>query len=133
MSRYAVYKLFDGCNAPENITSCGYLAGVFVGESDDNPLYRREDASNRYLFQILSEFNPETDIRLTAKSEEGGRVMNGEICEDGRFELIEKARKKLFECTNIKSSTEEVAVLDSILFRCWQMGWLDQLREEDER
>ena len=36
MSRYAVYKLFDGCNAPENITSCGYLAGVFVGESDDN-------------------------------------------------------------------------------------------------
>ena len=59
--------------------------------------------------------------------------MNGEIYEDDRFELIEKARKKLFECTNIKSSTEEVAVLDSILFRCWQMGWLDQLREEDER
>lgn len=59
--------------------------------------------------------------------------MNGEICEDDRFELIEKARKKLFECTNIESSTEEVAVLDSILFRCWQMGWLDQLREEDER
>lgn len=59
--------------------------------------------------------------------------MNGEICEDDRFELIEKARKKLLECTNIESSTEEVAVLDSILFRCWQMGWLDQLREEDER
>lgn len=56
--------------------------------------------------------------------------MDCEVCGDDRFELIEKAKKKLFECTNIKSKIEEVAVLDSILFRCWQMGWLDQLREE---
>lgn len=67
MSRYAVYKLFDGCSAPGNIESYGYLAGVLVGESDDNPLYRRKDAPNEYLFQALNEFNPETDIRLTAK------------------------------------------------------------------
>lgn len=58
--------------------------------------------------------------------------MSGEVCGDDRFELIEKAKKKLFECTNIKSKADEVASLDSILFRCWQMGWLDQLREEDE-
>lgn len=65
MSRYAVYKLFDGCSAPGNITSFGgHLAGVFVGESDDNPLYRRKDMPNQYSFQ----FNPETDILLTAKS-----------------------------------------------------------------
>ena len=67
MSRYVVYKLFDGCNAPENIESCGYLAGVFVGESDDNPLYRRKDTPNNYSFQV---FNPETDILLTAESGE---------------------------------------------------------------
>jgi hypothetical protein len=72
MSRYAVYKLFDGCSAPGNIESCGYLAGVCVGESDDNPLYRRKDAPNKYSFQVLnvSEFNPETDILLTAESSE---------------------------------------------------------------
>lgn len=70
MSRYAVYKLFDGCSAPGNIESYGYLAGVLVGESDDNPLYRRKDTSNKHSFQVLKEFNPETDILLTAKSGE---------------------------------------------------------------
>lgn len=53
----------------------------------------------------------------------------GEICGDDRFELIEKAKKKLLEDTNIESRPEEIAVLDSVLFRCWQMGWLDRLRE----
>ena len=52
-----------------------------------------------------------------------------DTCGDDRFELISKAKKKLLECTNIESRPEEVAVLDNILFRCWQMGWLDQLRE----
>lgn len=55
--------------------------------------------------------------------------MSGEVCNDDRFELIDKAKAKLFECTNIEDRQEEVAVLDNILFRCWQMGWLDQLRE----
>ena len=67
MSRYVVYKLFDGCSAPENIESYGYLAGVLVGECDDNPLYRRKDTPNNYSFQV---FNPETDILLTAESGE---------------------------------------------------------------
>ena len=53
----------------------------------------------------------------------------GEICGDDRFELIDKAKKKLLEDTNIESRPEEIAVLDSVLFRCWQMGWLDRLRE----
>jgi hypothetical protein len=49
-------------------------------------------------------------------------------CSDDRFELIARAKTELLECTNIESRPEEIAVLDSILFRCWQMGWLDQLR-----
>ena len=52
-----------------------------------------------------------------------------DMCDDDRFELIAKAKRKLLECTNIENRPEEVAVLDNILFRCWQMGWLDQLRE----
>ena len=53
-----------------------------------------------------------------------------EVCGDDRFDLIAKAREKLLDSTNIESRPEEVAVLDSILFRCWQMGWLDQLRDD---
>lgn len=53
-----------------------------------------------------------------------------EVCSDDRFELIEKAKSMLVNATNIEMRPDEMAVIDSILFRCWQMGWLDQLREE---
>lgn len=67
------------------------------------------------------------------RENEGEQESCGEACGDDRFELIGKAKRKLFECTNIESRPEEVAVLDSILFRCWQMGWLDQLRDSGTR
>lgn len=54
-----------------------------------------------------------------------------EICDDDRFELIAKAKQKLLDDTNITSREDEIAVLDDILFRCWQMGWLDQLRDAE--
>lgn len=54
-----------------------------------------------------------------------------DTCGDDRFELIAKAKQKLLDATNINSRPDEVAVLDSILFRCWQMGWLDQLSEDN--
>lgn len=47
------------------------------------------------------------------------------MCGDERFEIIEKAKQDLLKNTNIDSAPEEMAVLDNILFRCWQMGWLD--------
>jgi hypothetical protein len=46
---------------------------------------------------------------------------------DNRFELIEKYKKKLIDSTNIETSEDEMKVLDSIMFRFWQMGWLDIL------
>ena len=55
--------------------------------------------------------------------------MNNTIS-DNRFELIEKAKKDLIESTNIETSEDEMKVLDSFLFRCWQMGWLDGYEEE---
>lgn len=45
-----------------------------------------------------------------------------ETCDDDRFELINKAKAKLLEATNIEMCPDEMAVIDSILFRCWQMG-----------
>lgn len=45
-------------------------------------------------------------------------------CSDDRFEVIAAAKEDLIKKTNIQDSQEEMAVLDNILFRCWQMGWL---------
>ena len=48
----------------------------------------------------------------------------GEACGDNRDEIIEAAKKKLLESTNIESSPDEMKVLDWFLFRLWQMRWL---------
>jgi len=50
-----------------------------------------------------------------------------EICTDNRFELVEEFKKKLIESTNIETSQEEMKVIDDILFRFWQMGWLESI------
>jgi len=50
-------------------------------------------------------------------------------CGDNRFWIIEKAKKDIIEKTNIESSPDEMKVLDNILFRAWQMGWLNKYEE----
>lgn len=52
-----------------------------------------------------------------------------DICTDNRFEVIAKAKQALLDSTNIESSPDEMAVLNDFLFRCWQMGWLDEYEE----
>lgn len=54
--------------------------------------------------------------------------MSTEICGDNRFLVIERAKKDLFESTNIEMAPKEVEVIDSILFRCWQMDWLEKYK-----
>lgn len=56
-----------------------------------------------------------------------------DICTDNRFELIEKYKMELIESTNIESAQDEMAVLDDLLFRFWQMGWLDRLEQPERR
>lgn len=53
--------------------------------------------------------------------------MSGEICTDNRFKIIEAYKKMLLERTNIETSPDEMSVIDNILFRFWQMGWLAPL------
>lgn len=53
------------------------------------------------------------------------------IAGDGRFEIISKAKEDLIRSTNIETSEDEMKVLDNILFRCWQMGWLDEYEEKN--
>lgn len=56
----------------------------------------------------------------------------GNICGDNRFHVIKKAKELLVEQTNIESNLSEMAVIDHILFRCWQMGWLEKVEKELE-
>ena len=51
---------------------------------------------------------------------------------DDRWEIIRKAKEHITSATNIESSPEEMAVLDNILFRCWQMGWLKKYENKGE-
>ena len=55
-----------------------------------------------------------------------------ELCTDNRFELIKKYKQKLMDATNIETSAEEIAVIDDILFRFWQMGWLNKLEQPEQ-
>ena len=52
------------------------------------------------------------------------------LCTDNRFELIEKYKQMLIDATNIETAPDEMGVIDNILFRFWQMGWLDKLNAD---
>ena len=54
-----------------------------------------------------------------------------DYCDDNRFRLIEHYKQKLIESTNIETSPAEMKVLDNILYRIWQMGWLPDLKGID--
>lgn len=46
-------------------------------------------------------------------------------CGDNRFEVIAKVKEHLLRSTNIEKHPEELEVLDNILFRLWQLGYLE--------
>ena len=54
------------------------------------------------------------------------------ICGDNRFDIIARAKEDLLNATNIETDEAEMAVIDNILFRCWQMGWLDRYDRKTE-
>ena len=50
-------------------------------------------------------------------------------CVDNRFAIIKLAKEDLIKSTNIESDKEEMKVIDNILYRCWQMGWLEKYED----
>ena len=54
-------------------------------------------------------------------------------CGDTRFRIIARAKEHLFQATNIAEDKKELEVLDSFLLRCWQMGWLKQYEDGEEK
>ncbi len=49
---------------------------------------------------------------------------------DNRDLVIQRAKEHLLKATNIEDRKEEMQVIDNILFRCWQMGWLKQYEQK---
>lgn len=40
------------------------------------------------------------------------------------YRIIKDAKDALYDATNIDEHPDELAVIDSTMFRMWQMGWL---------
>lgn len=61
-------------------------------------------------------------------------VVSREVVTTGNeIEIIRKAKEDILSATNIETSKAEMEVLDDILFRCWQMGWLNKYEDEPMR
>ena len=71
-----------------------------------------------------------TDAPDTLGSSSSFKKPCGDCCTDGRFEMIERVKNKLIEATNIETSDDEMKVIDNILFRFWQMDWLEMIDEK---
>ena len=106
----------NGCNSPDH----GRWPGVMTEFADRIEAAAKREAATAEKSSVVGK---RLDISESAKKK-GGATMSGEICGDKRFEIIDAAKKKLIETTNIETSADEMAVLDSILFRMWQMKWL---------
>lgn len=52
--------------------------------------------------------------------------------DDNMGKLIGKYRQQLISSTNIQESPEEMKVLHDLMFRLYQMGWLDDLEKMEQ-
>lgn len=75
------------------------------------------------VFTLIN--NEQRLIAIEIKQNTEDMEEKGQCC-DNRFEIIAKAKEALLKETNIARDEQEMAVIDNILFRCWQMGWLDK-------
>lgn len=110
---------------PEGLKELAVIKFYGPGERDwhinyDTPItddvlgYLTDEEVEGYL-ELIKGLKEDTELNITAG--------------DGRFEIIAKAKEDLIRSTNIETSEDEMKVLDSFLFRCWQMGWLDKYEE----
>ncbi len=55
------------------------------------------------------------------------------VCGDNRFEIIAKVKERLLKATNIKMHPEELAQVDNILFRLWQLNYFNQCNGRENK
>lgn len=87
--------------------------------------YGRNDIVTIKSKEPIKSLNCENSVEIQIKQNKEDMEEKGQ-CGDNRFEIIAKAKEALLKETNIARDEQEMAVIDNILFRCWQMGWLDK-------
>lgn len=55
-----------------------------------------------------------------------------DVCNDDRYEMIKRVKTRLIERTNIETNPGEMNVIDVILYRFWQLGWLSMIDDYDK-
>ena len=88
-----------------------------------DPLIAKDGVVERYVPGLI-------DIVIKQNKED---MEEKKQCGDNRFRAIARAKEHLFQATNIAEDKKELKVLDSFLLRCWQMGWLKQYEDAEEK
>lgn len=74
--------------------------------------------------------NSSTLKRYLKDMEDNKDIHFGNVCTDERFGMIARVKSELMRSTNIETDKKEMEVIDSILYRFWQMGWLQLINFE---
>lgn len=78
MSKYAIYRMFDGCDAPYNVEFCGHLVGSRVWTGDDDPTASLPGTSSQSRTEVVrmptSDERREVAERLRGLARERGAV-----------------------------------------------------------
>ena len=97
----------------------------------------RKETGNCEEIEVLDEKNDIRDLEYSITMKGLNSTVTKEMldkfhdcCTDGRFEMIERVKNYLKEATNIETDEDEMEVIDNILFRFWQMGWLEMIDEK---
>ena len=75
MSKYAIYRMFDGCDAPYNVEFCGHLVGsrVWTGDDDPTALMEREHVRDGWHTE------PPSDGRMVLCQGKKGSIFVGSL------------------------------------------------------
>lgn len=78
MSKYAIYRMFDGCDAPHNVEFCGHLVGSRIWTGYDDPIEPEEedtccDASDYESIFTCSRCG--CSVRLRSAKADGTRLL----------------------------------------------------------
>lgn len=120
-------RMFQCLHSP--YTSC--IGCVFYGISKpcDKDHYLDGSCPDDEIW-VEKKQNKENELKQNGKNMEENKTNCGQ-CGDKRLEVIAKAKADLLKSTNIENDEKEMAVIDNILFRCAQMGWLEKYEKED--
>ena len=112
--------------------SCNYYGDNRLIMMQEYNLYHLYDVTNKDKIPMSITDYKHKRIAIAVKQNKED-MEEKKQCGDNRFRTIAKAKEHLFQATNIAEDKKELDVLDSFLLRCWQMGWLKEYEDANEK